>query len=78
MPNSSLAAACQTTERLTACIAAEPSLAAGETTPMLTPALEWPPWMGHTPPLDGLIKRADQALCVATRDGRNKVVADAA
>jgi two-component system, cell cycle response regulator len=78
MPDSGLEAACQMGERLRACIAAEPfqtdSGAWLEVTASVgVAALDQP--RGS---LDVLFKRADRALYVAKRGGRNRVVADAA
>lgn len=60
MPNSSLEAANQTTERLSACIIAEPFQAIGET--MREPALKCQPVMRRTQRSQGLFKRAHDVL----------------
>jgi two-component system, cell cycle response regulator len=78
MPNSSLEAACQTAERLRACIAAEPFQATGETTLKVTASVGVAALDEAHAALEGLFKRADRALYVAKQGGRNKVVADAA
>jgi two-component system cell cycle response regulator len=78
MPNSGLETACQTAERLRACIAAEPFQATGETTLKLTASVGVAALDEAHAALEGLFKRADRALYVAKQGGRNKVVADAA
>ena len=79
MPDTDLAKAYLVGERLRQCIAAAPFYA-GErigtldvTASVGVAALEFP---DDTPEL--ILKRADQALYCAKRDGRNRVVADAA
>jgi len=79
MPDTDLAKAYLVGERLRQCIAAAPFFA-GErvggldvTASVGVAALEFP---DDTPEL--ILKRADQALYCAKRDGRNRVVADAA
>jgi two-component system cell cycle response regulator len=79
MPDTDLAKAALVGERLRQCIATAP-FPAGERTGAIAvtasvgvAALEFP---DDTPEL--ILKRADQALYCAKRDGRNRVVADAA
>lgn len=79
MPDTDLAKAYLAGERLRQCIAAAPFYASGEvgavqvTASVGVAALEF---ADDTPEL--ILKRADQALYCAKRDGRNRVVADAA
>lgn len=77
MPDTALELACQVGERVRNCIASQPFQANPDTCISVTAsvgvaALE----DGDT--LDGLLKRADNALYAAKREGRNRVVADAA
>jgi two-component system, cell cycle response regulator len=78
MPDTSLERARQAGERVRAGIAAEPfrggPLGGVEVTASVGVATLEPRDQG----LDDLVKRADQALYVAKRQGRNRVVADAA
>jgi two-component system, cell cycle response regulator len=78
MPESSLAAACQAGEYLRACIAAEPFQAADETMLKVTASVGVASLDEAHGGLEVLFKRADQALYLAKRSGRNRVVADAA
>jgi two-component system cell cycle response regulator len=78
MPDTDLSRAFQIGERLRACIAAEPfhvntSTAIRVTASVGLASLEGP---GEGPEV--LFKRADNALYAAKRDGRNRVIADAA
>ena len=79
MPDCDLAKACQVGERLRQCIAAAPFEVGGKvgllqvTASVGVAALEFD---DDAPEL--MLKRADQALYCAKRDGRNRVVADAA
>ena len=78
MPDTGLECARQVGERLRACIACEPfQIDLGTqievTASVGVATLEWP---GE--PVETLLKRSDMALYSAKRDGRNKVVADAA
>ena len=78
MPDTGLECARQVGERLRACIACEPfQIDLGTqievTASVGVATLEWP-----DQPVETLLKRADMALYSAKRDGRNKVVADAA
>jgi two-component system cell cycle response regulator len=79
MPDTDVSQAYKVAERLRVSIASEP-FSAGEGLPSLditasvgVAAFEYPE---DTPEI--ILKRADQALYCAKRDGRNKVVADAA
>jgi two-component system, cell cycle response regulator len=78
MPGSGLEAACQAGERLRACIAAEPFQTAGEPMLKVTASVGVARLDEAHGALQALFKRADQALYVAKRGGRNRVVADAA
>jgi two-component system cell cycle response regulator len=78
MPDSGLERAFQVGERLRECIAAEPFQANGETRLKVTASVGVATLEQPQGSLDALFKRADQALYVAKRGGRNRVVADAA
>jgi two-component system cell cycle response regulator len=78
MPDTPLERACQVGERLRACIAAEPFQASFQVRLGVTASLGIATLEGAQDTLEGLLKRADQALYVAKRGGRNRVVADAA
>ena len=78
MPDSGLERACQIGERLRECIAAEPFQADAETSLKVTASVGVATLEQPQGSLDALFKRADQALYVAKRGGRNRVVADAA
>ena len=78
MPDCDIDKAYHVGERLRQCIAAAPFDVGGNGGTLVTAsvgvaALEFP---GDTPEL--ILKRADQALYCAKRDGRNRVAADAA
>jgi len=78
MPDSGLERACQMAERLRECIAGEPFQPDGETRLTVTASVGVATLGQPQGSLDALFKRADQALYVAKRGGRNRVVADAA
>jgi two-component system cell cycle response regulator len=78
MPDTPLERACQVGERLRSCIAAEPFQASFQVQLEVTASLGIATLEGAQDTLEGLLKRADQALYVAKRGGRNRVVADAA
>jgi two-component system cell cycle response regulator len=79
MPDTGLERACQVGERLRACIAAEPFQAgAGAARLVVTASVGVATLDNPGDSIEGLFKRADQALYVAKRGGRNRVVADAA
>ena len=78
MPDTGLERACQVGERLRSCIAAEPFQANGDTQLEVTASVGIATLDGPHDSAEGLLKRADQALYVAKRGGRNRVVADAA
>jgi len=65
-------------ERLRACIASEPFQANGDTRLKVTASVGIATLDGAHDSPQGLLKRADQALYVAKRGGRNRVVSDAA
>ena len=79
MPDCDLDKAVQVGERLRQCIAAAPFEVGGKAGTLLVTASVGVAALersGDTPEL--ILKRADQALYCAKRDGRNRVVADAA
>jgi two-component system cell cycle response regulator len=78
MPDTGLERACQVGERLRACIDAEPFQANRDTRLKVTASVGIATLDGPHDSPEGLFKRADQALYVAKRGGRNRVVADAA
>ena len=78
MPDSGLERACQMGERLRECIATEPFQPDGETRLRVTASVGVATLEQPQGSLEALFKRADQALYVAKRGGRNRVVADAA
>ena len=78
MPDSGLERACQVGERLRECIAAEPFQVGGEARLKVTASVGVATLEQPQASLEALFKRADQALYVAKRGGRNRVVADAA
>jgi two-component system cell cycle response regulator len=78
MPDTALERACQVGERLRECIAAEPFHADGNARLDLTASVGIATLDGSQDALEALFKRADQALYEAKRNGRNRVVADAA
>lgn len=78
MPDTGLERAAQVGERLRACIAAEPFQANGDTRLEVTASVGVATLDGPHDSPEALLKRADQALYVAKRGGRNRVVADAA
>jgi two-component system, cell cycle response regulator len=78
MPDTGLEWACQIGERLRASIAAEPFQAGVGASLRVTASVGIAAWAGENDSLDLLFKRADGALYSAKKDGRNRVVADAA
>jgi two-component system cell cycle response regulator len=78
MPDTGLERACQVAERLRECIAGEPFQANRDTRLKVTASVGIATLEGPQDSPEGLLKRADQALYVAKRGGRNRVVADAA
>ncbi len=78
MPDTELQRACQVGERLRECIASEPFQTDRDTSLVITASVGIATLDGTDCSIDGLFKRADQALYVAKRGGRNRVVADAA
>jgi len=78
MPDTGLEGACQVAERLRECIAAEPFRANVDAQLTVTASVGVATLYGDQQSLEDLLKRADQALYVAKRGGRNRVVADAA
>ena len=73
MPDCDLAKAYQVGERLRQCIEAAPFEVGGKVGLLQVAALEFD---DDAP--EQMLKRADEALYCAKRDGRNRVVADAA
>jgi two-component system cell cycle response regulator len=78
MPDTGLERAWQIAERLRACIEGEPFQANGDTRLKVTASVGIATLDGAHDTPEGLFKRADQALYVAKRGGRNRVVSDAA
>jgi two-component system cell cycle response regulator len=78
MPDTEIARAYQVGERLRACIAAEPFQINTSTHLRVTASVGLATLEGPQDTPETLFKRADQALYAAKREGRNRVVADAA
>jgi two-component system, cell cycle response regulator len=78
MPDTVIGRAFQVGERLRACIAAEPFQPNSETRLRVTASVGLATMEHRDDTAETLFKRADQALYAAKRDGRNRVVADAA
>ncbi len=78
MPDTDLVRALQVGERLRACIAADPFQLKGNTQLRVTASVGISTLESRNDTPDTLFKRADKALYSAKRDGRNRVVSDAA
>ena len=79
MPETDMAVAAMVAERLRRCIAGEPfAIQQGAKTIPVTISIGIAALRGKEDTAAGLLKRADQALYRAKRDGRNRVVPDAA
>jgi two-component system cell cycle response regulator len=78
MPDTILKRACQIGERLRACIAADHFRPNFEAVLSVTASVGISTLEGASDTVELLMHRADKALYVAKRDGRNRVVADAA
>jgi two-component system, cell cycle response regulator len=78
MPDTELARAFQVGERLRACIAAEPFQLNSTIKLRVTASVGLATMETRDDNFETLFKRADQALYAAKRDGRNRVIADAA
>jgi two-component system, cell cycle response regulator len=78
MPDTELPRAFQVGERLRACIAAEPFQLNSTTKIRVTASVGLATMEQREDSFETLFKRADQALYAAKRDGRNRVIADAA
>jgi two-component system, cell cycle response regulator len=78
MPDTTKDRAYQVAERLRACIAAEPFRLNPTTQLSITTSVGIAVLEGETDTPETIFKRADNALYAAKRDGRNRVVADAA
>jgi two-component system cell cycle response regulator len=78
MPDTGMERALQVGERLRSAIASEPIRANSATHLGVTASVGIATLDGQHDSAEGLLKRADQALYVAKRGGRNRVVADAA
>jgi two-component system cell cycle response regulator len=78
MPDTGMERALQVGERLRSAIASEPIRANSATHLGVTASVGIATLDGQHDTAEGLLKRADQALYVAKRGGRNRVVADAA
>jgi two-component system cell cycle response regulator len=78
MPDTELPRAFQVGERLRACVAAEPFQVNSHTQLRVTASVGIASLEHRDDTSEALFKRADQALYAAKREGRNRVVADAA
>jgi two-component system cell cycle response regulator len=78
MPDTAIDRACQIGERLRSCIASDPFLINITTQLRVTASVGVATLEPEDATSEPLFKRADNALYVAKRDGRNRVVADAA
>ncbi len=78
MPDTDLARAVQVGERLRACVAADPFQVNAETLLRVTASVGIATLERRDDTPETLFKRADNALYAAKREGRNRVVADAA
>ena len=78
MPETDISRAFQVGERLRACVAAEPFSINSETRLRVTASVGLATLERREDTPETLFRRADQALYSAKRDGRNRVVADAA
>ncbi len=78
MPDTGMERALQVGERLRSAIASEPIQANAVTQLLVTTSVGIATLDGPYDSPEGLMKRADQALYLAKRGGRNRVVADAA
>ena len=78
MPDTEIERALQVAERLRACIAAEPFHANSETLIKVTASVGIATLERRDDTPETIFKRADNALYAAKREGRNRVVADAA
>src|SRR5262249_55025233 len=78
MPDTDIVRACQVGERLRACIAAEAFQMNPATASRVTASVGVATLERHDDTPETLFKRADKALYSAKREGRNRVVADAA
>jgi len=78
MPETGPERAFYVAERLRECIAAEPFQAVPGTQVRITASVGIATLDGASDAMEGLFRRADRALYAAKRDGRNRVVADAA
>jgi two-component system cell cycle response regulator len=78
MPDTSLPKAYRVGERLRQCIAGQPFVLGDGTALELTASIGLSAIDGEGDTPESLLKRADLALYAAKRDGRNRVVADAA
>jgi two-component system cell cycle response regulator len=78
MPDVGADRASQAAERLRACIAGEPFQVDGERSLQVTASVGIATLDGVHDSAEGLLRRADQALYLAKRGGRNRVVTNAA
>ena len=78
MPETTLAKAGQVGERLRDCIAAEPFHVSPQTLKRLTASVGVATLERSDDSVEAVLQRADAALYAAKRDGRNRVVVDAA
>ena len=78
MPDTALERACQIAERLRECVAAETFQLNSQQRLQVTTSVGLAMLEHREDTPDTIFKRADNALYVAKREGRNRVVADAA
>ena len=78
MPGTTLEEARHVGERVCASVAAEPFQVAGGSTLRVTASVGVAALCDHTDSVEALLERADVALYAAKREGRNRVVSDAA
>jgi two-component system, cell cycle response regulator len=78
MPDTALERGCHIAERLRECVAAEPFNINSQTQHNVTTSVGLAMLEHQNDTPDTIFKRADNALYVAKREGRNRVVADAA
>lgn len=78
MPDTDKGTSEQIGERVRSCVAAEPFVIGPDRKIWVTASVGLATWAGEADTPDAMFKRADNALYVAKRQGRNQVVSDAA